>query len=115
MKLAEKIVALVITLLLIVFYISNAVANKYNTMKEQSEKQEQAKYYIEKEINNIFNTYYHSNSLGEKTDDAEYNVNKFYVVSNNKLYLCTYSIDENRLIINDEGDLPIVVYGVVEE
>lgn len=110
----EKIVTLTILLGIIVFLILT-VAKSYNSMKEYSEKQEQAKPYIENQLTNKFDTYYHSNSLGEKTDNTDYNTNNFYIVSNNKLYSCSYSIVKNRLVITEEGELPTIIYEVIEE
>lgn len=110
----EKIVTLTVLLGIIIFLILT-VARSYNSMKEYSEKQEQAKPYIESQLSNKFDNYYHSNSLGEKTDSTDYNTNNFYIVSNNKLYSCSYSIVKNRLVITEEGDLPTVIYEVVEE
>lgn len=110
----EKIVTLTVLLGIIIFLILTVV-RFYNNMEEYSERQEQAKPYIENQLTNKFDTYYHSNSLGEKTDNTDYNTNSFYVVSNNKLYFCSYSVSKDRLVITEEGDLPTVIYEVVEE
>lgn len=110
----EKIVTLTILLGITIFLILT-VARSYNSMKEYSERQEQAKPYIENQLSNKFDNYYHSNSLGEKTDNTDYNTNNFYIVSNNKLYSCSYSIVKNRLVITEEGRLPTIIYEVVEE
>lgn len=110
----EKIVTLTLLLGITVFLTLTTV-RLYNNMEECSEKQEKAKPYIESQLANKFDTYYHSNSLGEKTDDINYNANKFYIVSNNKLYDCSYSLSKDRLVINEEGDLPTIIYGVIKE
>lgn len=110
----EKILTLTVLLGIIIFLILTVV-RFYNNMEEYSERQEQTKPYIENQLTNKFDTYYHSNSLGEKTDNTDYNTNSFYVVSNNKLYFCSYSVSKDRLVITEEGDLPTVIYEVVEE
>lgn len=110
----EKLVTLTVLLVVLIFAIIT-VARFYNDMEEYSEKQEKAKPYIESQLTNKFDTYYHSNSLGEKTDNTEYNTDRFYIVSNNKLYYCSYSISKDRLVINEECDLPTIIYEVVEE